>query len=166
MIAAIMYVAYNVAALTLFGIPQSLSMTYYLWKKEYGKGYLFPFMMYLVVALMMPSWITMSEGSNFQFLAFLAPTSLLFVATAPAFLSSPLENSVHTIAAYIAAACSLLWIILVTPFWWVILIWGGFVALASIVTSSYRGCYIYWLETTAFLSTFCATITYSKIFEL
>ena len=165
-IATIIYVAYNVAALTLFGIPHSLSMTYYLWKEQYDKGYLFCFMMYIVVALMMPAWITMSEGSDFQFLAFLAPASLLFVATAPAFLSGQLENRVHTIAAYMAAACSLLWVILVTPFWWVILIWGGFVALASIVTSSYRGCYIYWLETIAFLSTFCATITYSKIFEL
>jgi hypothetical protein len=165
-VATCIYVAYNAISLALFGIPESLSNTYYLYKEKSNKGWLFPLMMYAVVAFMMPAWITLSEGSDFQFLAFLAPASLLFVATAPAFLSGQLENRVHTIAAYMAAACSLLWVILVTPFWWVILIWGGFVALASIVTSSYLGCYIYWLESIAFLSTFCATITYSKIFEL
>ena len=161
MIAAIMYVAYNVAALTLFGIPHSLSMTYYLWKEQYDKGYLFCFMMYIVVALMMPAWITMSEGSDFQFLAFLAPASIAFVGTAPRFKDTTLENHVHMTSAYLAAAFALAWVALVTPYWWVILIWLCIVACLAVLTSSYKTALVYWLETIAFGSTFTATIIYS-----
>ena len=160
-IATTIFVAYNAVAIAIFGIPESLSNTYYLYKEKYNKGWLFPLMMYAVVALMMPAWITLSEGSNFQFLAFLAPASIAFVGTSPRFKDGDLENKVHTYSAYVAAACSLLWVALVTPYWWVILLWLGFIALASIFTSSYKTCLVYWLETIAFGSTFTAAIMYS-----
>lgn len=160
-VALAIFWAYNSFCLAFFGIPESLSMTYYLWKDKSDKGFLFPIMMYMVVALMMPAWITMTEGSDWQFLAFLAPASIAFVGTAPAFLGSDLENKVHSISAIIAAVCSLAWVILVTPYWWLILIWTGFVALAAIFTSSYKSAYTYWLETIAFGATFTSAIIYS-----
>lgn len=160
LIATLIYVAYNAISLANFGVPHSLSMTYYLWKEKANIGYLFCVMMYAVVALMMPAWITMTEGSDWQFLAFLAPASIAFVGTAPAFLGSDLENKVHTISAMIAAVCSLAWVILVTPYWWITLICLGFISLAAIFTSSYKTCIVYWLEQVAFLSTFIAAILY------
>ena len=159
--ATAIYLAYNAICVALFSIPESLSNTYYLWREKNGKGWLFCLMMYAVVALMMPAWISLSEGSNFQFLAFLAPASIAFVGTAPKFKDSQLESRVHTVSAIIAAACSLLWVALVTPYWWVMLIWLGFIALAAILTSSYKTAYTYWLETIAFGSTFTAAIMYS-----
>ncbi len=160
-IATVIFVAYDAVAIVLFGIPESLSNTYYLYKEKCNKGWLFCLMMYLVVALMMPAWISLSEGSNFQFLAFLAPASIMFVGTAPRFKDSQLESRVHTISAIIAAACSLLWVAFVTPYWWVMLIWFGFIALTAILTSSYKTCLVYWLEQVAFGSTFTAAILYS-----
>jgi hypothetical protein len=160
-VATAIYVAYNAVSLAIFGVPESLSNTYYLYKEKWNKGWLFCLMMYLVVALMMPAWISLSEGSNFQFLAFLAPASIAFVGTAPRFKDGDLENKVHIISAIIAAACSLLWVALVTPYWWVMLIWLGFIALASVLTSSYKTCLVYWLEQVAFGSTFTAAIMYS-----
>lgn len=162
-IAALIYAAYNTLALAFFGVPESLSNTYYLYQDKCNKGWLFCLMMYLVVAFMMPAWITMSEGSDFQFLSFLAPASIAFVGTAPRFKNGELENNVHTYSAYIAAACSLLWVILVTHYWWVILIWFGFVALAAIFTSSYKICLVYWLETVAFCATFTSTIMFASL---
>lgn len=163
-IAAVVFVIYNIASLTVFNVPKSLSMTYYLWQESDDKlKFAFPLMMYLVVALMMPAWITLSEGSAFQFLAFLAPAAILFVGTAPAFKSSSLENAVHQVSAYIAAALSILWIILITPYWWIILVWLAAVALMSIFTSSYKSSYIYWLELAAFGSTFTSTIAHSLV---
>ena len=160
-IATIVYVAYNAVSLAYFGIPQSLSMTYYLWKQKANIGYLFCIMMYAVVSLMMPAWISMSEGSDFQFLAFLAPAAIAFVGTSPAFLGSDLENRVHSVSAVVAAVCSLAWVVLVTPYWWTILIWLGLIALGSIFTSSYKTCLVYWLEQIAFGATFTSTIAYS-----
>lgn len=163
-IAAVIFTIYNIAALAAFNVPKSLSMTYYLWQEDNSKlKFTFPLMMYLVVAFMMPAWITLSEGSAFQFLAFLAPAAILFVGTAPAFMSSSLENVVHQVSAYLAAALSILWIILVTPYWWVILMWLSLVILMSIFTSSYKSSYIYWLELAAFGSTFTSTIAHSLV---
>ena len=160
-IAAVIYLLYNAISIGLFGIPESLSNTYYLYKDKWNVGYLFPIMMYSVVALMMPSWITLSEGSNFQFLAFLAPASIAFVATAPAFKGSRLEGKVHTIAAILAAVCSLAWVCVVTPYWWSILCFTGIVALAVTLTKTLKTAYVYWLETIAFASTFYSAIIYS-----
>lgn len=160
-IATTIFVVYNATAVAFFGIPESLSNTFYLYKEKCNKGWLFCLMMYIVVALMMPAWITLSEGSNFQFLAFLAPASIMFVGTAPRFKDFDLENKVHTYSAYIAAACSLLWVVLVTPYWLVMLIWLGFITLASIFTSSYKTCLIYWLELVAFGATFTSSILFS-----
>lgn len=161
-IATLIFVVYNIPTLIAFNVPKSLSMTYYLWQELNSKmKFAFPLMMYLVVAFMMPAWITMSEGSTWQFLSFLAPAAILFVGTAPAFKSSSLENAVHQVSAYLAAALSVLWIVLVTPYWWITLIWLALVALASIVTSTYKTSYLYWLELAAFGSTFTSTIAYS-----
>ena len=118
-------------------------------------------MMYAVVAFMMPAWIRMSEGSDFQFLAFLAPAAIAFVGTAPAFKSDDLENVVHSTAAIVAAICSLAWVAVITPYWWIILVWFGFIALASVLTSSYKTCLVYWLEQVAFGATFTSAILYS-----
>lgn len=160
-IATTIFVAYNAVAIAIFGIPESLSNTYYLYKEKYNKGWLFPLMMYAVVALMMPAWITLSEGSNFQFLAFLAPASLMFVGTAPRFKDSQLESRVHTISAIIAAACSLLWVALVTPYWVAIPIYVVFEGAKAFFSKTYKTCLVYWLEQVAFLSTFTAAIMYS-----
>lgn len=159
--AACIYVAYNAISLALFGVPESLSNTYYLYKEKRNKGRLFPLMMYAVVSLMMPAWITLSEGSDFQFLAFLAPSAIAFVGTAPAFKSNDLENAVHSTAAIVAAICSLAWVAVITPYWWMILVWFGFIALAAILTSSYKPCLVYWLEQVAFGATFTSAILYS-----
>lgn len=160
-VATVIFVAYNAVSLAIFGIPESLSNTYYLYKEKDNKGWLFPLMMYAVVAFMMPAWITMSEGSDFQFLAFLAPSAIAFVGTAPAFKSDDLENVVHTAAAIVAAICSLAWVAVITPYWWMILVWFGSMACLAILTSSYRKALVYWLEQVAFGATFTAAICYS-----
>lgn len=160
-IATVIYVAYNAMALAVFKVPESLSNTYYLLRDKWCMGWLFCLMMYMVVAFMMPAWITMSEGSNFQFLAFLAPAAIAFVGTAPRFKDTAMENAVHSISAVIAALCSLLWVGLVTPYWWIILVWAAISMTAALLTRTVKSAYIYWLETIAFGATFASAIMYS-----
>lgn len=160
-IATCIYAAYNAVALAMFGVPESLSNTYYLYQEKYDIRWPFPAMMYLVVMFMMPAWITMSEGSNFQFLAFLAPASIAFVGTAPAFKETSLEFKVHTASAIIAAICSLLWVGLVTPYWWIIFIWLGIVGVAALLTKTWKPAMTYWLEQVAFGSTFTSVIMFN-----
>ena len=160
-IAASIYLLYNAVAIGIFGIPPSLSETYYLYKGKWNIGFVFPIMMYLVVGFIMPAWLTLSEGSPFQFLSFLAPASLAFVGTAPAFKSSKLEDSVHTISAIIAAVCSILWVGLVTPYWWIIVLALLVFTLEALLTQTLSYAKVFWLETVAFMSTFMSTILMS-----
>ena len=160
MIAFGIYMVYNAIAIGNFGIPRSLSETYYLYKDKYKCGFVFPVMMLLVVGFMMPAWLALSDGSSFQFLSFLAPASLLFVGATPAFKSSDIDDRVHTWSAYFAAVCSLLWVILVTPYWWVILLWFAVIALTALATRSVKSSLVYWLETVTFFSTFLSAILY------
>lgn len=159
--ATAIYLAYNAICLALFSIPESLSNTYYLWKEKNGKGWLFCLMMYLVVAFMMPAWITMSEGSDFQFLSFLAPASIAFVGTAPRFKDGDLEKLVHTLSAIVAAVASMVWVVLVTPYWAAIPVFSVIYLIKACWTKTYRSGRIYWLEQIAFCSTFTAAILYS-----
>lgn len=159
--AIFLFFIYNVVALILFGVPKSLSMTYYLFKEKVDTlKFLFPSMMALLAVFLMPCWLQMSEGSDFQFTAFLSAAGVLFVGAAPAFLSSSLENMVHQVSAYICAAAALAWICLVTPYWYVILIVLAVIALIAWLTNTWKTCYIYWLEMVAFISTFISMVTY------
>lgn len=159
--AIILFVAYNMVTIILFGVPKSLSMTYYLFKerKNIFKS-LFPTMIVLLCIFLIPCWLELSEGSNFQFLAFLAPATLMFVGFTPAFKDADMYNIIHDISAYTCAVFALLWIILVTSYWYIILIVFGLIAIASIVTKTWRTCYIYWLEMVAIISLFTSMLVF------
>lgn len=155
LIAFIIYTLYNAIAIYNFGIPFSLSKTYYLFKKKKNiLRILFPITIILTSSLLLPAWLDLSIGSNFQFMSFLACLGLIFVGASPAFNRSKLEGNVHNISAYFAATMSILWIILVTGKWYVIIGSAITVLFLAIITKSIKTSYIYWLETIAFLSTF------------
>ena len=159
--AVFLFGIYNILALMLFGVPESLSMTYYLFKEKSEKlKYVFPIMMTLLAFILIPCWLEISEGSVFQFTTFLAAAGIFFVGLAPAFNDSAFEMKVHSISACIAALMALLWICLVTPYWYIILIVAAVILLISLITKSIKTKYIYWLEMIAFVSTFISIITY------
>ena len=159
--AIFLFLIYNIVSLLIFGVPKSLSTTYYLYKDRLDiLKVLFPTMITMLVMCLMPCWIQLSDGSRFQFLSFISPATLLFVGFAPAFKRSSLESRVHEVSAYLCAACAILWIILVTPYWYVILIVLGIMTVLAIVTKTWKTSYIYWLEMVAFVSTFITIVCY------
>lgn len=159
--AILLFVIYNIVTLMLFGVPKSLSMTFYLFKelKECLKA-LFPVTIVLMCILLIPCWLEISDGSPWQFTAFLSAGALLFVGFAPAFKSSELEHNVHNYSAYVGAFFALLWIIMVTPFWYIILIVLGIISIIAIWTKTWKTSLIYWLEMIAFISTFISITCY------
>ena len=164
LIAFAIYLIYNGIAIKWFGIPNSLSNTFYLYKqkKEWMRIF-FPIMMVLLVAFLMPAWLEISAASALQFLAFLASGGILFVGIAPAFMSSDLANKVHTYSAIGAVVFSLLWVIFVSKAWFMILIWFAVIVLIAWLTKTWKSALIYWLETVAFMSTFTSIFIYFLI---
>lgn len=160
-IAFIIYLIYNGIAIKLFGIPESLSDTYYLYKeKKDWMRVFFPLMMFSIVGLLMPAWLEISAGSMLQFLAFLAAASIAFVGAAPTFKNGGMDYKVHSISAYCAAVFSILWVVLVSKLWIMPIIWFTFITLLAILTKSVKTSTIYWLETVAFMSTFISIMVY------
>lgn len=158
-IAFVIYLLYDSVAVSLFGIPESLSNTYYLFKERKSwQRFFFPAMMISAAALLLPAWLTISEGSNFQFMSFLACAGIMFTGAAPTFKDGKIENGVHMVGAYTAAIFSILWIILVTDLEYIILICFIGILIEALVTKTLKSSYIYHLETVAFLSTFISLL--------
>lgn len=161
-LATFIYLSYNVVALAEFNVPHSLSETYYLYREteKSNRKHLFTIMMVSMAMLLMPAWIDISEGSDFQFTAFIAACGIIFTGLIPEFKKDKFNKITHTICALIAAVASIVWIILVAGTWQSILLYLSFIVLLSFLTSSYKTSFIYWIETVAFLSTFTSIFTY------
>ena len=159
--AILLFVVYNIVVLILYGVPHSLSNTHYLFKQSNESlKFLFPAFITLLCLFLIPCWLQLSEGSLFQFTAFLSGGSLLFVGFSPYCNNEDLEGMVHDISAYCCAGFAILWIILVTKLWWIILIVFGLIVVIAIITKTWKTCYIYWLEMVAIISTFASMIAY------
>lgn len=163
-LAFLLYVIYNSAAIKLFGVPESLSNTFYLYKEKHPLlCVLFPLFMVGTVALLLPAWLELTAASALQFLVFLASAGILFTGFAPAFKGCELESKVHKISAICAAIFSLLWVIFVSKMWALIIVWFIIIAVIAVLTKTVKSSYIFWLETIAFLSTFTSVIGFSFI---
>ena len=104
LIATLMMSGYLAYVVGCFGIPRSLSDTFYLLG---DRGWLFQVILGLFGGLLMPVWLEVSSD-NTQFLAFLACSGLLFVAAAPCF-KVELEGKVHYTAAVVCCVAAFVW---------------------------------------------------------
>jgi hypothetical protein len=167
LIALLVFAAYNTAVLTKFGVPASLSDSFYLWNKtKKGLGFIFTLMMFTMAGCLMPGWLTLTEtvstwSHNLTVLPFIAAAAIAFVGAAPAFKDCQLENKVHVGGAVCAAVFSILWICIVCyHIAWIILpaclilVW-----IAAFATKTHKTGATYWWEMVAFASTFITIIT-------
>lgn len=166
-IAILIFVVYNAIAIHRFGVPSSLSSTFYLWNSvKENLGYIFTAMMFTMVFFLLPAWTTVNEvistwSQYLTVLPFLGAASIAFVGTAPAYRGFKNENKVHMIAAACAAAFSLAWCAIVCyKIAWIILpLWVLIVAACAHLSKTHKTARDYWLEMIAFGATFTTIIT-------
>ena len=58
----IVFVAYTLATIIVFGILPSLSASYYKWEEKHKCGWLFSATMFTMAVTLLPAWLTLSEG--------------------------------------------------------------------------------------------------------
>lgn len=161
LISYVIFVLYNIFTLGEFGVITSLSNSYYLYnEKKKGLGIIFSIVMIVCAGLLMPAWLDISNGSNFQFLAFLCCAMLCFVGYAPQFKSNSITSIVHNVSAISAAIFGLLWVFIVAKCWWIVITYILIFILMALCTKTLKKCYIYWLELIAFFSTYTSIIQY------
>lgn len=154
-IAVAIFTIYNAVSIKLFGIPTSLSDTYYLYcglgVTKFGNkgkflGYIFTTMMFSMAFLLMPAWLEITESmggwqSNLTVLPFLTASAIAFVGAAPAFRNIGIENRVHMIAAKLCAVFAIAWCAIVC-FWY-----GIVIVVASIGLVWLFGLFLEWIMT-------------------
>ena len=165
LISLALFISYNITSLHFFGVPSSLSNTYYLYEaKKKHLGMVFPAMMTSMAFTLLPAWLELGEivslwSAYLNPLAFLACAAILFVGGAPAFRSNKLEGTVHEVAAKIAAGASLLWCLVVCwQIMYVPIIASVVIALAALMSGTFKQGLIYWLEMMAVGATFATVI--------
>lgn len=130
-------VGYVIGIILKFGVPESLSATYYVLGKV---GWIFQAVMFVIGVLLWPVWIMVSHESYYC-LCFLSCSSLLFVAAAPAF-KLKLEGAVHYGAAMVCCVCAVLWQILEGL--WDLTLWFGFIG--GMLSFMWKDKWCWWLE--------------------
>ena len=141
------YLAFVVAK---FGIPKSISDTYYLLGKQ---GWLFQLALAATAFCVVPSLIDTSSEYT-KFLAFLACAGLAFVSAAPLF-KMELEGKVHFTSAYICCGSLVLWQIFNTS-WLIPLVCFALVAIPMLKDKKY----MWWLEIATVVSAYVSLILF------
>lgn len=126
-ISLVIFLVYLMGTFEMFGIPYSISDTYYkLERRRKGLGWFFSAMCVSVGGLLLPALLDITP-EGYQFTAFLACAGLIFVGAAPQFKLS-LTGIVHYGSAAVCVIFSQIWIAC-TSAWWVLLpVWIGFVS--------------------------------------
>lgn len=131
-----------------FGIPASISDTYYLLeRKRRGLGWLFTAFCWGVSLTLLPAWLGMTPEA-YQAVPFLSAAGLMFVGAAPQF-KLPLTGPVHFVAAGVCCVGAGLWVALSGVWWTLPAAYAAGLALAAV---DHR--WMFWIEIAAFASVF------------
>ena len=103
----------------------------------------------LAALMMLPPMLDCTPY-NWQFLAFFACASLVFVATAPSYLEK-FEGRVHSISAILCAACAIAWAAVVVP----VALIGCVLLIIAAFDKKHR---LLWLELSAFATAYIGVI--------
>ncbi|MFR0993170.1 MAG: hypothetical protein ACLSGQ_00940 [Parabacteroides distasonis] len=123
----------------MFGVPWSISNTYYLLEeKRKGLGWLFTVFCYGVDGFLLPGWLNVTP-EGYQFTCFLSAAGLAFVGTAAQF-KERLTNTVHYTAAIICCLFSQIWCF-AAGFWWLSLLSFAFFYVLPDLAGKRTGCF-------------------------
>lgn len=150
----VILMSYTVAVCIKFGIPTTLSESYYFIYKKY----LFTLVMWLSGFLLLPPIMEMTGGDT-QIIPFLSIIGIMIVGAAPKYKEQ--ERTLHIIGATMAGFFSQLWIILYAyPWtlltWFILIIWAiGILIESKLVKWSEeldKRKWFFWAEMLAFIN--------------
>jgi hypothetical protein len=139
------WVGYIALTIIYFGVPTSISESYYKLEKRWKCGYAFTIWCMLIAFSVAAMMFECSEGKWFQFLGLFAGGGLGFVGAAPLFKSH--ERTIHYVSAGTCAAASVAWMALM-GYWYVPI---SYLSLGYGV-SLMNGNRVFWMETALFAS--------------
>ena len=158
LISFLIFVSYNGIIASVFGVPDSLSDSFYNIRKHNG-GMLFTLFCWATAFPLLIFWIDILDY-DWNFLPFIACVGLMFVGTAPAFKDHELERKVHIWSALICISASYLWSMLYGS----IFITISFIIISGLLFFVLRKCKIYWVEMVAFMNIYIQLLIWKLYF--
>jgi len=140
LIALAILVVYLAATIIVFGIPCSISNTYYLWH-IFNLRFLFTFVIWAVGVLTVIYWEHKCAG-RYEFLPFLSVSGMMFVGAAAAFKET-LTRGTHYTAAAVWAASAIAFFALIGD--WQSIVIGAVAGLAGCAINRFRNL-TFWAE--------------------
>ena len=136
-----------------FGVPTSLSKTYYL-LQENKKGWMFQAALIGGGLLLLPVWMNLSPDW-WMCLGFLACACIMLVGGAARYLRME-EKGMHTVCAWIAGAASVCWSIFAYKYLWIVPL---VFAIAGIVMYFVdKKNHTFWVQMAVFASAYVSLI--------
>ena len=117
-ISAAIFVGFVLICIGHFGIQPCYSAYGPLWHEKYPPVNIWSVVTFLTAALLVPVILQATLGSAWQAVAFFCPAMLMFVAATPDYETSAFVHTVHALAAGTSAVLSLLFIVLMAPYLW------------------------------------------------
>ncbi|MDR3140544.1 MAG: hypothetical protein LBU37_02265 [Tannerellaceae bacterium] len=142
----IVFALYIIGILATFGIPHSISDSFYLMEeKRNNLGYLFTLWCFFIAFSLIPVIFHLTEGEWFQFLGLFTCGGLGFVGAAPFFRGY--EKTIHFTGAIVCAVTGFSWMVL-SGYWRF-----PVVALLAALYPAYKDKkWTFWGESALFLS--------------
>lgn len=160
------FIGYNIYILCKFGLPCSLSYTYYQFESvRNGLGVVFSFMMIFVFGLLIYPWMSVttvisSWSQYLTILPFISCAGCMFVGIAPNIQYSERIEKIHVISALVAAIAAVLWICIVCyKLSYIFLIWVVVIGAIAHFTGTAKSSRDYWFEMAIFGGTFTIILT-------
>ena len=121
-ISAAMFVGFVLICIGHFGVQSCYSAYGALWHEKYPPINIWSVVTFTTAVLLVPVILEASKDNPWQAVAFFCPALLIFVAATPDYLTNTFSRVVHTVSASVSAALSLVFIIVIAPYLWPLIV--------------------------------------------
>ncbi len=144
-----------------FGLQSCYSAYGMKWREVFPPINIWSVITFTTAALLIPPILEASKDNPWQAIAFFCPALLIFVAATPDYQTNPSAGILHSAAAAISAGLSVLFILLIAPHLWGLIVLYLLVAtLAMLLFGAYSA--MFWYEMAAYATIYTAMFILSR----
>ena len=152
-LSAVLLFSFMGVGIKKYGLLSCYSAYGPLWGKDFPKLNIWSVITFITAFLMVPVMLEVSVFSAWQFLGFLAPVSLFWVACSPDYQEGGLANVMHQVGAWTAVVAALAYICIIPHLWWLAL---PFAVVAVILSLIFKGTLMLWGEVATYSTIYAA----------
>ena len=154
-ISAVLFFGFVVLCITKFGLQSCYSAYGMKWREAFPPINIWSAVTFTTAALLIPPILEASKDNPWQAVAFFIPALIMFVAVTPDYATNPNAGIVHSACAAISAGLSLLFILLIAPhLWGLIVVYLLVGTLAMLLFGAYTA--LFWYEMAAYVTIYTA----------